>query len=233
MSGGQKQRINICRAIYSDAEILIFDDPLSALDAHVGETVFNRVLADRDSGKTRLLVTHALHFLRRADYVYAMVDGQIAERGTYNELMDARGTFAKHIDEFVSDAQQSEEKKVDEAEIAPAEYDAKVKREAAVKGDALMQEEERETGAVSWRVYHEYLLAGYGWAAVPFLLAFLVLEQGATIVTSYWLVWWQDQTFHQPNGFYVCTTCKPLQHLESAELFDRWACTRRWVFRRL
>ncbi|VDB90127.1 unnamed protein product [Peniophora sp. CBMAI 1063] len=203
LSGGQKQRINICRAIYSDADIMIFDDPLSALDAHVGETVFNRVLADASSGKTRLLVTHALHFLRRADYVYAIVDGHIAERGTYSELMDARGTFARHIDEFVSDAQQTEAEKADGVETTPAEAAAKAKREAAVKGDAVMQEEERETGAVSWRVYREYIMAGYGWASVPFVMAFLVLEQGAIVVTSYWLVWWQDQAFQKPNGFYM------------------------------
>ncbi|KZV72166.1 ABC transporter, partial [Peniophora sp. CONT] len=203
LSGGQKQRINICRAIYSDADILIFDDPLSALDAHVGETVFNRVLADATSGKTRLLVTHALHFLRRADYVYALVDGHIAEQGTYSELMDARGTFAKHIDEFVSDGHHTEAAEADSTEITPAEDAAKLKREAAVKGDALMQEEDRATGAVSWSVYREYVNAGYGWACVPLVVAFLIFEQGATIVTSYWLVWWQDQAFNKPNGFYM------------------------------
>ncbi|OJA16609.1 hypothetical protein AZE42_10766, partial [Rhizopogon vesiculosus] len=86
LSGGQKQRINICRAIYCNTDIQIFDDPLSALDAHVDKAVFENVLK-RNTGKTRILVTHALHFLPDVDYIYTLVDGRIAERGTYLELM--------------------------------------------------------------------------------------------------------------------------------------------------
>ncbi|OJA15999.1 hypothetical protein AZE42_13449, partial [Rhizopogon vesiculosus] len=86
LSGGQKQRINICRAIYCNTDIQIFDDPLSALDAPVGKAVFENVLK-RNTGKTRILVTHALHFLPDVDYIYTIVDGRIAERGTYPELM--------------------------------------------------------------------------------------------------------------------------------------------------
>ncbi|EEB98739.1 hypothetical protein MPER_01703, partial [Moniliophthora perniciosa FA553] len=88
LSGGQKQRLNICRAIYCDTDIQIFDDPLSALDAHVGKAVFQNVLLNAPAGKTRILVTHALHFLPQVDYIYVVADGRIVERGTYNELME-------------------------------------------------------------------------------------------------------------------------------------------------
>ncbi|KAF8067032.1 P-loop containing nucleoside triphosphate hydrolase protein, partial [Lyophyllum atratum] len=87
LSGGQKQRLNICRAIYCDTDIQIFDDPLSALDAHVGKAVFQNVLHNSLSGKTRVMVTHALHFLPQVDYIYTIADDCIAERGTYAELM--------------------------------------------------------------------------------------------------------------------------------------------------
>ena len=54
-------------------------DPLSALDAHVGKAVFENVLRNNLSGKTRILVTHALHFLPQADYILTIVDGRVAE----------------------------------------------------------------------------------------------------------------------------------------------------------
>lgn len=62
LSGGQKQRINIARALYYSADIVCLDDPFSALDAHVGKAVFNNAIQGALAGKTRLLVTHALHF---------------------------------------------------------------------------------------------------------------------------------------------------------------------------
>lgn len=62
ISGGQKQRINVARALYHQADIFIYDDPLSALDAHVGQAIFdNAMLKSVREGKTVLLVTHALH----------------------------------------------------------------------------------------------------------------------------------------------------------------------------
>lgn len=70
VSGSQKQRINICRAIYVNADILIFDHPLSALDAHVGKSVCNNVFLGAAAGKTRILVTHTLHFLPQVEYIY-------------------------------------------------------------------------------------------------------------------------------------------------------------------
>ena len=74
LSGGQKQRLSIARALYADADIYLFDDPLSALDAHVGRAVFNNVIRDRLSGKARVLVTNQLQFLHSASRLY-ITDG--------------------------------------------------------------------------------------------------------------------------------------------------------------
>ena len=97
LSGGQKQRINICRAIYVGADIQIFDDPISALDAPVGKHVFQNVFLGAAADKTRILVTHALHFLPQVDYIYTMVDGRVGEHGTYADLMAADGDFARFV----------------------------------------------------------------------------------------------------------------------------------------
>ncbi|RDB25853.1 Oligomycin resistance ATP-dependent permease YOR1 [Hypsizygus marmoreus] len=212
LSGGQKQRVNICRAIYCDTDIQIFDDPLSALDAHVGKAVFQNVLQNAASGKTRILVTHALHFLPQVDYIYTIADGRIAERGTYTELMEGQGEFARFVTEFGSKEEEQEEKREEEAEAIEAvgnvrgDEDQTKKdevRKKAKMGSALMQTEERNTGAIAWSVYKEYMSAGKGKVVLPMLLLSLVLIQGATVMASYWLVYWQEMKWPRSEAFYM------------------------------
>src|SRR5580704_3172975 len=93
---------------------LKFQDPLSALDAHVGKAVFQNVFQVRSSKKTRILVTHGLHFLPNVDYIYVVSDGQITERGTYAELMANDGDFSKFITEFGSREEGAEKDSTDD-----------------------------------------------------------------------------------------------------------------------
>ncbi|KJA16429.1 hypothetical protein HYPSUDRAFT_207024 [Hypholoma sublateritium FD-334 SS-4] len=214
LSDGQKQRVNICRTIYCDTDIQIFDDPLSALDAHVGKAVFQNVLQKSLTGKTRILVTHALHFLPQVDYVYCIENGTIAEEGSYADLLTRGGEFSQFITEFGSKEEEQEKKKErDEDAIEALDDDstaalkaAKTKEEKmkkAVAGAALMQTEERNTGAIAWPVYRDYMKAGHGEWVMPALVLSLVLMQGAAVLSSYWLVWWQDGSFHQSQRFYM------------------------------
>lgn len=85
LSGGQKQRISIARAVYSDADIYLFDDPLSAVDAHVGRHIFDNVLGENGllKNKTRFLVTNAINFLPRVDEIFVIKNGFISESGSY------------------------------------------------------------------------------------------------------------------------------------------------------
>ncbi|KAH8982831.1 P-loop containing nucleoside triphosphate hydrolase protein [Lactarius akahatsu] len=164
LSGGQKQRVNICRAIYSRSDILIFDDPLSALDAHVGEYVPNNVILDCSSGATRILVTHALRCLPKVDHIYFVVNGRVTEHGAFDELMANREEFARTFDEVTKDQTESEgEKAVD---VEDANENIK-KRRAAKRSAQFMQAEERNTGAVNVQVYKQYILSGNGMVQVP------------------------------------------------------------------
>jgi ABC-type transport system involved in cytochrome bd biosynthesis fused ATPase/permease subunit len=86
LSGGQKARISIARALYSDCDIYLFDDPISALDANVGKNIINNCLCDYLKSKTRILVTHALQYCSCADRIIYMNNGKISWSGTYNEL---------------------------------------------------------------------------------------------------------------------------------------------------
>ena len=88
LSGGQKARISIARALYSDCDIYMFDDPISALDANVGKNIINNCICDYLKNKTRLLVTHALQYCSYADRIIYMKNGKINWIGGYNELKE-------------------------------------------------------------------------------------------------------------------------------------------------
>lgn len=95
LSGGQKARISIARAIYSDSDIYIFDDPLSALDAYVGMNLFKQVFNDFLKEKTFIISTHALQYLSFFDRILYMKDGKIFWSGTYQEII--KEEFLKNL----------------------------------------------------------------------------------------------------------------------------------------
>lgn len=69
LSGGQKARINLARAVYRDADIYLFDDPLSAVDIHVSKHLYDICINEYLANKTRILVTHQVHHLKNADHI--------------------------------------------------------------------------------------------------------------------------------------------------------------------
>ena len=86
LSGGQKQRVSIARAVYSDSDIYLVDDCLSALDASVGANILKNVFFSFLREKTRLMNTHHYHFLDEVDKVIVMESGQIKASGKYSEV---------------------------------------------------------------------------------------------------------------------------------------------------
>ena len=88
LSGGQKTRLMIARAVYSEAEIYIFDDPLSALDAYVGMNLFKEVFCNYLQNKTVVISTHSLQYLNMFDRVIFMEEGKIKWCGTPKEIIN-------------------------------------------------------------------------------------------------------------------------------------------------
>nr|AYM45159.1 ATP-binding cassette subfamily C member 1 [Carassius auratus] len=137
LSGGQKQRVSVARAVYCSCAVYLLDDPLSAVDAHVGKHIFDKVIGPQGllQGRTRVLVTHGLSFLPQADLILVMVDGEITEMGSYTELLGRQGAFAEFLHTYSNTEQEEEEESVGE-EGGEAE-DEKGKSEEAVPRKGL------------------------------------------------------------------------------------------------
>ncbi|XP_029813812.1 multidrug resistance-associated protein 1 isoform X2 [Manacus vitellinus] len=128
LSGGQKQRVSLARAVYCNADVYLLDDPLSAVDAHVGKHIFEKVIGPKGilKNKTRLLVTHAINYLPQMDTILVMTDGEISEMGSYQELLEQDGAFAEFLRTYANAEQSMENSESDpslEGTMQPLETD--------------------------------------------------------------------------------------------------------------
>lgn len=134
LSGGQKQRVSLARAVYNDADIYFLDDPLSAVDSHVGKHIFEQVLGPKGilAKKTRVLVTHGITYLPEVDNIFVLKDGEISEQGNYKGLLDKKGAFAdfliQHLTEVNAEEEDLEEIKAQLEVVASDELKAKLER---------------------------------------------------------------------------------------------------------
>jgi ABC-type multidrug transport system fused ATPase/permease subunit len=138
-----------------------------------------------------------------------MHDGEIAERGTYEELKTANGAFAQLMREFANDEKKEITEEVNEEieqeaieEATPGRVSLPRERMTASLGSTLMSTEVVHTGNMGSKTYGGWLKAANGWVTVPLLLIAVTVSQALTIITSYWLVYWQEDQFNRPYSFY-------------------------------
>lgn len=161
LSGGQKQRVSIARGLYCDPDIILLDDPLSAVDAHVGNHLFEHAIRNTSARtnpipQTRILVTHALHFLPRVDHIICLHQGQITETGNFQDLMNAKGLFYELVRDFGGGPRPGPP---DPPTIEPPITTHPLQSSQSIKPspdpnliytNLQIQEEEKSTGAVGW-----------------------------------------------------------------------------------
>ncbi|CAN6270976.1 unnamed protein product [Urochloa humidicola] len=208
LSGGQKQRIQLARAVYQDCDIYLLDDIFSAVDAHTGSTIFMECLKGILKNKTVLLVTHQVDFLQNVDTIIVMKDGLIIQSGIYRELlascpdfselvaahdksMETTGEQGFHVQD--TESSQAPTGSVDVPSVNSKSNDengetvvgtTRNKEEGSSK---LIQEEEKESGRVSWRVYKLYMTQAWGWWGVVVILVVTLLSEGSSMASNYWL----------------------------------------------
>ncbi|KAK7911015.1 hypothetical protein PG985_013496 [Apiospora marii] len=198
ISGGQKQRLNIARAIYYDADIVIMDDPLSAVDAHVGRHIFDNAIAGLLKDKCRILATHQLWVLNRCDRIIWMEGGKIQAVDTFANLMANDPGFQKVMETTAVEEKHEEEEAVVEEKTAETKDKKKKKR-----APGLMQAEERAVASVPWSVYGDYVRAAGSILLAPLVFLTLITSQGANIATSLWLSYWTSDKFGLSSGVYI------------------------------
>ncbi|XP_026467463.1 probable multidrug resistance-associated protein lethal(2)03659 [Ctenocephalides felis] len=205
LSGGQRARVSLARAAYRRADIYLLDDPLSAVDAHVGRYLFDKCIGNNGllSSSTRILVTHQLHFLSEADWIIILNNGRIQNQGTYADLVNSNVNFASLLSQ--PEVSEYEDKKsIDftsvDSPVLKRRMSSQLRRTstAAVEDvsgppDPEDLEEHQGQGTMSFKVFFWYLVAGSNKCGLLGLIFIFVLAQLFAMVTDYWSSFWTKQ----------------------------------------
>uniref|UniRef100_A0A8C9TJ62 Canalicular multispecific organic anion transporter 1-like n=1 Tax=Scleropages formosus TaxID=113540 RepID=A0A8C9TJ62_SCLFO len=211
IDGGQKQRVSLARATYSSADIYLLDDPLSAVDPHVGKHLFDKVVGPHGllKNKTRVLVTHGVNFLPYVDEIVVLTDGKVSEVGSYQSLQNSGGAFSEFLNTYAKE--ESSKAELGISLLLPAfTFMVTQKNSLAIKpqsllnvkaGQRLIEKEAMETGQVKFSVYMQYLRSvGWGYFISIFLAYFI--QNVAFIGQNLWLSDWTNDSIKYFNTTY-------------------------------
>lgn len=231
LSGGQRARISLARAVYKAASIYLLDDPLSAVDAHVGKHLFEEVIGPKGrlaQNATRILITHQVHFLKEADVIVIIENGRVTHQGTYAELSNTDLDFAKLLQKI-----EEEEEKLelnDNGELYEEDdipymdgvssngsgYRAMKSRTDSISksigGSSLdlkddeIEAEEQSDSKLPLRAIKQYFLAGANWWALLCLVLVMIVSQCVTSGSDYYVNFWTQQEYRRIHGEPVALT---------------------------
>ncbi|KAM9566457.1 multidrug resistance-associated protein 1-like isoform 3-T3 [Guaruba guarouba] len=201
ISGGQKQRVSLARAVYSNADLYLLDDPLSAVDVHVGKHLFEKIVGPSGllKSKTRILVTHNVTFLPYTDLIIVMEEGRIGQMGTYQEVVSKRANFAELIQVFSAEHTTEETSPV---EVRPPKEEGQMcrslqERELLKHKDSSFDQwklltnnkEKVATGGMKMSVVLKYLQA-FKWQWMWLTIAAYLGQNALAIGQNLWLSTW-------------------------------------------
>ncbi|KAI8149775.1 P-loop containing nucleoside triphosphate hydrolase protein [Fennellomyces sp. T-0311] len=203
LSGGQKQRVAIARAVYSQADTIILDDCLSAVDAHTAKHLYEHCLTgELLRERTVILVTHHVNLcIKGADYVVALKDGEVTAAGKPQDVI-AAGVLGEEVTRYDDEKNLAMTSTIAEVSETKQKNSTKSKD----KGGKLTNEEERAEGGVSWKVYAAYFYASGGF---PFWAAVIVLygaSQAAIVGQDIWIKVWSSASSENTNSSNVEAT---------------------------
>ncbi|KAM4612066.1 ATP-binding cassette sub-family C member 10 isoform 2-T2 [Polymixia lowei] len=205
LSGGQKARLALARAVYMEKEIYLLDDPLAAVDTDVAHHLMQKCIMGILKGKTRILCTHRIEFVDKADMVVLMDNGTIIKTGTPAEVLPLVEAIPKN---WKNDSNTKEKDGIEQEEDELCSSN-----ELLVEDDSdLSGEEQKQVGGLAWKVYQTYWVA-VGRVLAVFILLSLLLMQASKNVSDWWLSLWISELKNNgssgSNGFSQATYSSP------------------------
>ncbi|XP_017083873.2 probable multidrug resistance-associated protein lethal(2)03659 [Drosophila eugracilis] len=215
LSGGQKARISLARAVYRRADIYLLDDPLSAVDTHVGRHLFDQCMRGYLRSELVILVTHQLQFLEQADLIVIMDKGRISAKGTYSSMKRSGLDFAQLLT-----APNKNDEELDEADGAGGDgpdllnvpsmsrrgsrnskpstrnnsfTSLSSMAESMAQESTMQMQETRVEGKIGLGLYREYLTAGSSWFMIFFIVFLFLATQILSSAADYFLSYWVDK----------------------------------------
>ncbi|XP_063985040.1 ATP-binding cassette sub-family C member 4-like [Diachasmimorpha longicaudata] len=207
LSGGQRARINLARAVYQKADIYLFDDPLSAVDAHVGRNLFEECFVKYLANKTRILVTHQVQYLKDVDFLVVLNHGVVEKQGTFENF--GQEDFAML---HVSDAVEQKENQTKEDEIGNGKVHLISETSHFSEGDTEEREigeepEESEElmgkGKISKSLFLKYFKSSDSYFLFLMYPILLILGQLGSSGSDYWVAYWTRRVEMQQNSSIV------------------------------
>ena len=190
LSGGQKARVTLARAIYSDADIYLFDDPLAAVDRTVSRKIFQQCFSNEGilKNQTRILVTHQIQYLTQFDHCILLEQGTIEKQGSSEDLLTIEKVKQSHGNEQYHANENDPTKKRTDSYL----YQSKTS-DGLIDENSIVKEEVSIVGGVSIRVWLKLFTSGYGWIGLVLLILLMFVGEGAFDATNKWLSIWSSQ----------------------------------------
>ncbi|KAL3283448.1 hypothetical protein HHI36_006593 [Cryptolaemus montrouzieri] len=195
LSGGQRARINLARAVYKDSDIYLLDDPLSAVDTKVGRHLFDECILGYLRGKTRILVTHQLQYLKSADIIIVLNKGVIEAQGTFKELSQSDLDFTKLL-VAADESQENDNGKNVTRLLSTASQMSTVSSvglestQDVLKNDNEEKVESGYEGSSFWA----YIRSGRSIPMICLLIFLFLFCQVLLSGIDYWIAFWTSQS---------------------------------------
>lgn len=220
LSGGQKARLSLARAVYARADVYLLDDPLSAVDEHVGRHLIDHVIGPLGllKSKCKILATNSIGVLSIANNIHMVSNGKIVEHGTYDEIMKQESSLLRQLikdfgkrKEELSNEEEFKSENEDKINLENLESDCDFEIDSLRRASdaSLIPDDERdveeeeedeeakgrkehlEQGKVKWNVYLQYAKACNPSSVIIFLVS-TVLSMLVSVGANVWLKHWSE-----------------------------------------
>jgi ATP-binding cassette subfamily C (CFTR/MRP) protein 1 len=180
LSGGQKARVSLARAVYQNRDIIIMDDPISALDCNVRKQIFKQVFQGMCKDKTRILVTHAIDFIHLSDRIIIMEDGKISASGSFEELWTNEKLIKileihqTNRDSTLENADEDKDEEEEDQQVEKKEKTKEDDKKKADNGKLFSDADEEELPEYNWRNIYKIVKYLGGYMICTLLFCFLM-----------------------------------------------------------